>query len=352
VDVADLTEGRVVAYDLDAFAALNPDARRPFFEEAAAHRGLVMPIIEKDFWVVWSLHVLFDLPDRDAFVFKGGTSLSKAFGLIERFSEDIDLVLDRARFGFAGAADVTQATSGEQRRRRREQLDAMVATYLREDLVPRLTRIARATSGVVVEIDGNDPLSILVRYPAAEPDHPYVRPVVKIETGGRADSWPTVDRPIHAYVALEFPQAFENDEVTVKTIEARRTFLEKLTILHKTAHAFDAEQPVAIAERFSRHYYDVYRMSLQETEDVALLDGDLLVAVRTAAQAFFPQTKAKYEEFQVGSIRIVPPPRGVEALARDYIAMKDMFFGEAPPFEAILEVLAELERRVNAVAQQ
>ncbi|MGH7745894.1 MAG: nucleotidyl transferase AbiEii/AbiGii toxin family protein [Candidatus Dormibacteria bacterium] len=266
-----------------------------------------MPIIEKDFWVVWTLHVLFALPERGDFVFKGGTSLSKAFGLIERFSEDIDLVIDRERFGFAGSNDIAQATSGEERRRRRERLDTMVEAYLSDDLVPRLTRIVRDSCGATVEIDRADPLSILVHYPAVVPDHPYVRPVVKIETGGRADNWPTVDRSIRADVALEFPQAFENDEVIVKTIEARRTFLEKLTILHKTAHALDADEAMVIAERFSRHYYDVYRMSVQGAVDTALLDSDLLEAVRIAAQVFFPQTKAKYEEFHAGSIRIVPP---------------------------------------------
>ncbi len=345
--MANPAEGRVVAYDLDAFAALSPEERRPFFEEAATRRGLVVPIIEKDFWVVWTLHVLFSLPDRDSFVFKGGTSLSKAFGLIERFSEDIDLVIDRARFGFAGKADVAQAISGEQRQRRREKLDAMVGAYLREDLSPRLAAIVRRLTGARVEIDGKDPLSILIHYPAVMPDHPYIRPMVKIETGGRADNWPTVGSSIRAYVALEFPQAFENDEVMVKTIEVRRTFLEKLTILHKTAYAFDSDEGTVIAERFSRHYYDVYRMSVQGAADAALLDSDLLEAVRVAAQVFFPQTKARYEKFQLGSIRIVPPSRGVEALARDYVAMKDMFFGEAPSFEAILETLAELEKRVN-----
>jgi len=346
MDVADLAEGRLVAYNLDAFSVLSADARRPFFEEAAARRGVIVPIIEKDFWVVWTLHALFNLPDRNDFVFKGGTSLSKAFGLIERFSEDIDLVIDRARFGFTGADDIAQATSGEERRRRRERLDAMVATFLRENLIPRLQGVFRASTNTV-EADAADPLSILVRYPAAVPDHPYIKPVVRIETGGRADNWPTVNRSIRADVAVEFPEAFESDEIIVRTIEAGRTFLEKLTILHKTAHAFDGDEARVVADRFSRHYYDVYRMSVQGTADAALLDHDLLEAVRNAAQVFFPQPKARYEEFRMGSIRVVPPARGIQALGRDYAAMKDMFFGEPPPFEAILETLADLERRVN-----
>lgn len=349
MDVADLAEGRVVAYDLDSFAALNPDERRPFFEEAAARRGVVAPIIEKDFWVVWILHVLFSLPERDSFVFKGGTSLSKAFGLIERFSEDIDLVIDRARFGFVGAEDIAQADSGEGRRRRRERLDAMVHAYLHDDLAPRLAAVAQRANGVNVEIDHEDPLSVLLRYPVAAPDHPYVRPVVRIETGGRADNWPKVDCTIRADVAVEFPAAFENDEVTVRTLEVRRTFLEKLTILHKTAHSFDGDQAKVLA-RFSRHYYDVYRIFDRGAADDALRDRDLLDAVRTAAQVFFPQQRARYEEFQIGSIRVVPPARGVEALSRDYAAMRDMFFGEPPPFEAILDALKELERRINSAS--
>ena len=346
--MANLAEDRVVAYDLDAFAALEPDARRPFFEEAAARRGIVVPIIEKDFWVVWTLHVLFSLPDREDFVFKGGTSLSKAFGLIERFSEDIDLVINRARFGFDGPADVAQAESNQQRQRKREELDTAVATYLREDLVHSLTGIARQITGAYVEIDAHDPLSVLIRYPASIPEHPYIRPLVKIETGARADNWPTVDRLIRAYVALDFPQAFEHDEVTVQTIDARRTFIEKLTILHKTAHAFDAADDIPIAERYSRHYYDVYRMTVEGIADSALGDTDLLNAVRIAAQLFFPQRRASYETFRVGSIRLVPSPRGIEALSADYAAMRDMFFGDVAPFEAVLTVLTNLERRANA----
>lgn len=349
MDVADPSEGRLVAYDLDSFAALDPDERRPFFEEAAARRGVVASIIEKDFWVVWTLRVLFGLPESESFVFKGGTSLSKAFGLIERFSEDIDLVIDRARFGFVGAADIAQGGSGEERRRRRERLDEMVHVHLRDELVPRLAAASERAGAAAVEVDDQDRLSVLLRYPAVVQDHPYVRPVVRIETGGRADNWPTVERTVRADVAIEFPEAFENDEVTVRTIEVRRTFLEKLTILHKTAHAFDGDDP-RVSARFSRHYYDVHRISQQGAADDAFDDPDLMDAVRTAAQVFFPQQRARYEEFRIGSIRVVPPSRGIEALRRDYAAMRDMFFGEPPPFEAVLETLRDLERRINGAA--
>lgn len=348
MDVADSAEGCVVAYDLQAFALLEPEARRPFFEEAAARRGVIVPIIEKDFWVVWTLRALFEFPDSKDFVFKGGTSLSKAFGLIDRFSEDIDLVIDRARFGFAGAADIAQAPSGEQRRQRRENLDAAVSEYLRDALVPSVTNIAQAT-GATIAIDPEDPLSILIHYRACAPEHPYVRPFVRIETGGRADNWPTASCAIRSFVAIEFPQAFENDEVIVRTIDASRTFLEKLTILHKTAFIFEADETADVSKRFSRHYYDVFRMSKQGL-DAALFDDNLLEAVRVAAQMFFPQTKARYERFEIGTIRLTPSTRGMAALARDYVAMRDMIFGEPPPFDEILAAISELEGRINASA--
>lgn len=347
MDVAHPAESRVVAYDLDQFAALDPDARRPFFEEAGARRGIVVPIIEKDFWVVWTLHVLFSLPDSKLFVFKGGTSLSKAFGLIERFSEDIDLVIDRARFGFVGDNDVAMAPSANQRQRRREELDQAVQTYLRDDLVPKLAGRMHGPAGCVVEVDASDPLTVLVHYQSVDASHSYVRPVVRIETGARADNWPTVDRPIRSYVAMEFPNVFERDEVVVRTIEANRSFLEKLTILHKVAHSF-IDGNVTVGERYSRHYYDVYRMTVAGVHEAASLDTELITAVRGAAIAFFPQTKARYEEFQVGSIRIVPSDATLDALRRDYDAMRDMIFGSVPAFTAIVAALVELERRVNS----
>jgi hypothetical protein len=116
MDATHPEEDRVIApsFSLDAFAALSVEERRPYFEAAAARRGTIPVIIEKDFWMVWTLKHLFALPDRERFIFKGGTSLSKAFGIIERFSEDIDLVIDRRYVGFSGGDDIAAAPSANQ----------------------------------------------------------------------------------------------------------------------------------------------------------------------------------------------------------------------------------------------
>jgi hypothetical protein len=130
--------------------------------------------------------------------------------------------------------------------------------------------------------------------------------MVSIETGGKADNWPTVERSIQPYVAVQIPEAFGSARVVVTTIDAARTFWEKLTILHKTAHRFDGQPEWELAARYSRHYYDVYQLSKAGVAGDDFADDGLIDAVRFAAQTFFAEGRAKYEKFARGSIRLIP----------------------------------------------
>lgn len=351
MDAPNPTEHCIIssAFSLDEFAALAIGDRRPYFETAADRLNTLATIVEKDFWVVWTLKHLYELSDAPRFIFKGGTSLSKAFGIIERFSEDIDLIIDRAYFGYAGVDDIGAAPTPSAARKRIESLDEVMAGYIRATLLPALEKRFKDVLGEVFrfEIDPSRAQTIRFYYPT-ELSHPYIQPMVVVEAGGNADGWPTVNRTIKPYVAEQIPRAFVSPDVSVCTIDAPRTFIEKLTILHKTAHRFDRQPDWEPAGRYSRHYYDVYQLSRAGIMTAALAHSGLIEAVRIAAQTFFADNKAKYDEFAPGSIRLIPSERGIAALRRDYEAMRDMIFGAYPRFDEIVEELCRIDRVVNA----
>jgi hypothetical protein len=298
--------------------------------------------------VVWLLQHLYDLPDAGSFFFKGGTSLSKAFNVIERFSEDIDLIIDRARFGYAGRDDIASAPSKTAASKRLDQLATNISAYIADRIVPQLVERFGVvlTEPFSLEPDPAAPTQIIFAYPSESTDA-YVLPRVLVETGGNADNWPTETRTITPYVADAAPEGFADVGVVVTAISATRTFWEKLTILHKTAHRFDGVPGWHPAARYSRHYYDVYRLARSSFAQSAIPDVNLAEAVREAANTFFPDNKANYDEFIPGSIRLVPASSAMPALAEDYRAMRDMIFGEYPTLDEIMTELRDLEERLN-----
>jgi hypothetical protein len=197
--------------------------RADLFVVTGTGRGLTSEMIEKDFWVCWTLKRLFTLPDPPAgLIFKGGTSLSKVFGVIERFSEDLDLSFDRAGLGFAGESDPLNATT---RKRRKRGLDALAETcqrVVRERLLPQLVAVfgdvlgepSSTTWGLALADDDPDGQTLLFRYPSGIRSRPadepaYVRPVVRLEIGARSDHWPAVEATVSPYAAADFPRVFK-----------------------------------------------------------------------------------------------------------------------------------------------
>ncbi len=294
---------------------------------------------------------MYDLPDAGSFFFKGGTSLSKAFNVIQRFSEDIDLIIDRARFGYTGDDDIASAPSKTAAARRMERLATDISAYIASTIVPQLAERFDAvlTERFSLDPDPTAPTQILFSYPSESTDA-YILPRVLVETGGNADSWPTEERTITPYVADAAPEGFADVGVVVTAVSAKRTFWEKLTILHKTAHRFDGVPGWHPAARYSRHYYDAYRLTRSAFARSAIADVNLANAVRDAANTFFPDNKANYDLFVPGSIRLVPCDAAMPALAEDYRAMRDMIFGEDPPFDEIMTELRGLEERLNGRA--
>jgi Nucleotidyl transferase AbiEii toxin, Type IV TA system len=343
---------------VDDVARLPLADRTDLFVATASRRALSPAIIEKDFWVCWSLKRIFTLPDPPAgLLFKGGTSLSKVFGVIERFSEDVDLSFDRAGLGFGGESDPLNATTGKKRKHGLEALTETCQRAIREQLLPQLMTAfgdalgepPSATWGLDLDEDDPDGQTLLFRYPAENRSHPadepaYIRPVVRLEIGARSDHWPVLEESVTCYAAEAFPSVFKETGCKVRVLAAERTFWEKATLLHMWYYA-PAEKK--FRDRQSRHYYDVVRIYEHELGRAAVEDTELLLRVARHKEVFFPAAWARYAEAKPGTLRLVPPDVRLPELDQDYRNMREMIFGEPPTFEHLLNVLRAIERKVN-----
>ncbi len=339
---------------MDAIAQWAADERAALFQETAVRRGIVPTIVEKDFWVCWTLRRLFAHPERrPAMLFKGGTSLSKVYGIIERFSEDIDLSLDRHDMGFTGERDPENVPSRKGREKLLEALKTECTAYLGNGFVPQAIAdfepfLGDHGQGWSLEIDALDAQTVLFHYPSTTDARvtPYVRPIVRMEFGARSDFWPATEAEIRPYAAEEFPEQFGEPVAIVRVLEAKRTFWEKATILHAEFHRPNRERG---AGRMSRHYYDLAQLANSSIRREALSDLDLLSEVAHHKEFFFATAWARYNEARPGTLRLVPPDDLRRLLESDYRQMSEMFFGEQPAFRQVLSSLEDLEHEINGM---
>jgi hypothetical protein len=345
---------------MDEIARLPLTDRADLFESAGRQRGLPSAIMEKDFWVCWALKRVFTLPDPPAgLLFKGGTSLSKVFGVIERFSEDVDLSFDRAGLGFGGENDPLNAPTGKRRKLGLEALTKTCNRVIRETLLPQLTTAfcdalsesPSAAWSLKLADDDPDGQTLLFHYPGGNrprrTDEPaYIQPVVRLEIGARSEHWPAVEAGVTPYVATEFPNVFKTPTCQVRVLAAQRTFWEKATLLHMWYHAPANKK---FRDRQSRHYYDVVRLYQHELGQDAIKDTELLLSVARHKDVFFPAAWARYVDAKPGTLRLVPKEARLPELEQDYRKMREMIFGEPPNFARLLEVLRDIEGQINTV---
>ncbi|HWC95304.1 MAG TPA: nucleotidyl transferase AbiEii/AbiGii toxin family protein [Candidatus Sulfopaludibacter sp.] len=336
---------------MDKLARLPATDRRDIFSEAAARLGIRPTIIEKDFWVCVALKLLFQKSRfAKSLVFKGGTSLSKAHGLIERFSEDIDLVLDWTLIGFGDGLRNPRrdfASKGKQDQFNKE-MNRLAAVYIAETLCPELEDLLRGEDiGLSAAIDLHDPHTVNIRYPAAFAEA-YIRPEVRLEIGPLASWVPSAIHVIRPYAFDVLPDVFEDPTCEVLAIAAERSFWEKATILHQEAH-----RKTQIPQRYSRHYYDLCKLARSRVRQSALADPKLLEDVVKFKQRFYPCAWARYDLAIPGSLKLLPAaPSQLKDLARDYENMQVMLFGTPPEFGEVLDELKALEAEIHASAQK
>ncbi len=301
----------------------------------------------------WTLRALFRLPvSGPHLTFKGGTSLSKGWKLIDRFSEDIDIVIAREFLGFGGADAPEDATSNKQRVKRLDALMHAARTHIRDVLGPALEQQIRhvlpSTSAWKLEADADDPdaQTLLFHYPPAMGAAVYVRPVVKIELGARSDTEPSAKPEIAPYLAEVFPDEVPDSRFPVHAVAPERTFWEKVALLHEESYRESGAAPKA---RLARHYYDLWCLITRGVAGRAIRDGALFDRVAAHRAAFFRRSRDAQASFAPGSLRIVPAADRLPLWRRDYDAMREsMFFDEVPDFAEILSVVGRFERKFNS----
>ena len=334
--------------------AATPRDRLDLFLATANRLGAPVGNVEKDFWVCWTLNALYH--ERPAggprLLFKGGTSLSKAYGLIRRFSEDIDITVFRDDLDEPASVEELEALSNEKRRAKldaiRDACRACVTGPLREFLGAEL---ADATGGVGrVEVDETDPdgQTLLVWYPEVESRNgAYVRPAVRIESGAKSALDPNLPITIHPYINEE-AAGLDLAIGDVTTIEATRTFWDKVVIAHGLRRWYERRNVLRQeGQRVSRHYYDLHCLLRSEVGKAALADRRLGADCVRHARMFFNRRDYDLASAVPGTIAIAPVGGMIDALRRDYANTTAMIFGTAPGFEEIQASAKKIEEAIN-----
>jgi hypothetical protein len=300
------------------------------------------------------------LPGDHRLLFKGGTSLSKGFGLISRFSEDIDVTVFRADLQSTTSIDELKRMTKTARGKWLGVLKGVCAAYIQGEFRDQLigladgcaARNALGEGAFAIEIDPDDKdgQSLLLRYPAVTPDDPYVRKVVKIESGAKSALDPHAARTIVPYADADAP-AVDLSVPNVTTVEAERTFWDKVVILHGLRRSFDATGKLrGDGQKVSRHYYDIHRLMEAGVSASAQADMALGADCMIHARLFFYRPDADQASARPGSFALTPHDGMADALRADYAAMSGMIFGPVPEFDVVMTSVARLEAELNAAA--
>jgi hypothetical protein len=319
-------------------------------------------VLEKDLWVVWTLQALFGDPDLGRLLgFKGGTSLSKAYAAITRFSEDVDLTVDHRAFGDPFDPLAKRTPSKTQLRRWRERVESdHLPRFLLDRVLPRLTSAAEAgldgPRRPVVTIDPADLATVRVMYPSVLTRATYLREAVLLEFGGRMTIEPVEHRAVRTYLQDDLPElatAYALPAATPQVIHGARTFWEKVTAVHAFITRDDAALKFAKADRLSRHWYDLVALRAHPLGVTALERRDLRDKVIQLKTLFFPAPDVDYADCGNGRAHLVPSGPLLDGLRLDYESMlaQGMFRSDdpPPPFPDLLDELRSLEHEINAM---
>ncbi|MDR1582484.1 MAG: nucleotidyl transferase AbiEii/AbiGii toxin family protein [Prevotellaceae bacterium] len=321
--------------------------REALFRNTAYKMGLNAAIIEKDFWVCWMLDYLFHRSQwKKNFAFKGGTSLSKAYNLIHRFSEDIDLILDWRVLGYSKDEPWNERSNAKQDKFN-EEANARAAGFLQSRFMPSLKKDIEneLKTDASLEIDPNDSQTIRFSYPNSFLDI-TIKQEIRLEIGALAAWTPVENQTIIPFAAEQYRHLFEQPSTTIRTVLPERTFWEKATILHREAfRSEDKEFP----KRYSRHYYDLSCIARSKIMDNALKDKDLLERVVAFKSKFYRCPWARYDIATFGTMHLTLPLYNLPKLRNDYRLMQNMLFGNKPSFEEIMEDIKSLESKINSM---
>jgi hypothetical protein len=340
--------------------AASAEERRDLFVGAADRLRTNEQNIEKDFWVCWTLDALFNGLEAGGprLLFKGGTSLSKGYSLIERFSEDIDITVFREDIGEPATVEELEALSGKKRNARLEAIKAACQEHIQGPMLEQLSLLLRQTLQTAninadrarVEADPDDPdgQSLLLWYPTATTEgNAYIRRAIKIESGAKSALDPHAPVVVKPYITDDLPN-LDLAVGNVTTVDPTRTFWDKIVILHGLRRWWDRRSELkGGGQRVSRHYYDVYRLLASETGQKATEDAEMAQDCVRHARMFFNRPDLDLASAVPGRFALTPHDGMLADLRRDYEAMSGMVFGPIPTVDEVVTSIAELEQRLN-----
>ena len=332
------------------------ETRNGLYAATAQRLGTTPQNVEKDLWVCWTLDALFNgLGEGPRLLFKGGTSLSKAFGLIERFSEDIDVTVFRDDLGHPASVDELEALSGKKRQAALDQMREACEAYINGPLLERLealcaetvTRTGIEKAALRVEADPHDRQTLLLVYPSATPTDDYIAKSVKIESGAKSALDPNSLQTLTPYVDADVPD-MDLSVPNVTVVDAGRTFWDQVVILHGLRRWYENRgQLRGNGQRVSRHYYDVFRLLQSDAGLAALKDPALGEDCVAHARMFFNRPPFDLASARPPTFALCPEEGMIDDLRQDYQAMSVMIFGDAPAFDEVIEAVADLQNRLN-----
>lgn len=327
---------------MDKFIKLSNEDKKFIYEHAANKYKMHHSIIEKDFWICFILDYLFDRSKyKRLFTFKGGTSLSKVYGVINRMSEDIDLILDWSYLGVPKDEPITDR-SKRQQELYNDNLNDLAKAFISGDLYNDLNDFF-SEYGCKVEAIREEQI-INIYYPKVfNDDNVGILPCVRLEIGPLA-AWSPANESIVTPYINNVINNFTVSSAKVRTVTISRTFWEKITILHREANRPENKK---MPSRYFRHYYDVYKIANSEYIDEILKENYLLEKVVLFKTKFYNDNWAKYNEAKIGTLKLFPPIYRMEELKSDYNKMKEMFFDDTNSFEIIMDFIKNLEVTIN-----
>lgn len=340
---------------MNSFVKLSAEERKLYCRQAAERMTVPLPaaVIEKDFWVCWTLNLLKEIPKLQGNItFKGGTSLSKAWGIIDRFSEDIDIAINRKVFGQGPPHGAEDAASNSQRKLRLIELETKSAAFITEELLPQLQKKMSeqlSPDEFVLRLvrKGNE-VNIEFEYPGTLKDElGGLLPVVLIELVPRADELPNEDRRVTSIIYEVFPELLGEGSFLVSTLTPERTFLEKLLFIHETLEGFNKG-----SERKSRHFYDLFKLYHSGVFERIKLNRYLLIKVVEHRQTFFRYNTLDYNAILERGVSVSPSEERLSDWRSDYSRTAVMIYNKVPTFDELMDFAQRFEKEFNEWVQE
>ena len=326
-----------------AFYKNKPEERNAIFEAIGNNIGIPASAVEKDWWVVQTLSLIQELEAAPHIVFKGGTSLSKAWNIIERFSEDIDLALDKSFLGIKECTTVKQV----------KKLRSVTRKYIYNSFIPELQNEFNKVGFTDIKVElyeeegeNLEPVQILVKYKTCTSSSSYTKPEVKIEIGSRSLREPFTKRVFASLVGEHYKgKSFADDPISVACVNPERTFLEKLFLLHEE---FQKPKNEIRVDRLSRHLYDIEMLMRTEYADIALENKELYNEIIEHRSIYTKISNIDYNGHQHKSLNPLPPDTVIDNWRKDYQRMQEeMIYSASLPFDKLIERIKELKERIN-----